>query len=60
VEAVCLSYDNKIWLYDEFEHKLKKIDEDGKLLLLPAIFASFWRSIFFYIHLRPGWVSLFI
>src|SRR6186997_880367 len=24
VEAVCLSYDNKIWLYDEFEHKLKK------------------------------------
>ena len=24
VEAVCLSYDNKIWVYDEFEHKLKK------------------------------------
>jgi hypothetical protein len=27
------SYDNKIWLYDEVENKLKKIDEDGKLLL---------------------------
>lgn len=27
------SYDNKIWVYDELEAKLKKIDEDGKLLL---------------------------
>jgi hypothetical protein len=26
------SYDNKIWVYDELENKLKKIDEDGKLL----------------------------
>lgn len=26
------SYDNKIWVYDELEAKLKKIDEDGKLL----------------------------
>ena len=25
VQAICLSYDNKIWLYDEFDHKLKKI-----------------------------------
>ena len=27
------SYDNKIWVYDELEGKLKKIDEDGKLML---------------------------
>jgi hypothetical protein len=33
VKAVGQSYDNKIWLYDEVENKLKKIDEDGKLLL---------------------------
>lgn len=26
------SYDNKIWVYDELDAKLKKIDEDGKLL----------------------------
>lgn len=26
------SYDNKIWVYDEPEARLKKIDEDGKLL----------------------------
>lgn len=33
VRAIGQSYDNKIWLYDEVENKLKKIDEDGKLLL---------------------------
>jgi hypothetical protein len=31
-KAVAQSYDNKIWLYDEMESKLKKIDEDGRLL----------------------------
>jgi len=31
--AIGQSYDNKIWLYDEVENKLKKIDEEGKLLL---------------------------
>jgi len=31
--AIGQSYDNKVWVYDEFENKLKKIDEDGKLLL---------------------------
>lgn len=30
--AIGQSYDNKIWVYDEVENKLKKIDEDGKLL----------------------------
>lgn len=33
VKAISQSYDNKIWLYDEQDNKLKKIDEDGKLLL---------------------------
>lgn len=32
VKAIGQSYDNKIWLYDEQENKLKKIDEEGKLL----------------------------
>jgi hypothetical protein len=31
-KAIGLSYDNKIWVYDEIENKLKKVDEDGKLL----------------------------
>lgn len=32
-KAIGQSYDNKIWVYDEQESKLKKIDEEGKLLL---------------------------
>lgn len=32
VKAIGQSYDNKIWLYDELDNKLKKIDDDGKLL----------------------------
>jgi hypothetical protein len=31
-KAIAQSYDNKIWVFDELESKLKKVDEDGKLL----------------------------
>lgn len=30
--AVGLSYDNNIWLFDEYDNKLKKINEEGTLL----------------------------
>ncbi len=33
VKAVTGSYDNNIWLYDEQENKLKKIDDAGKILM---------------------------
>jgi hypothetical protein len=32
VKAIATSYDNNIWLFDEQDMKLKKIDDDGKLL----------------------------
>ncbi len=32
VKAVCQSYDNNIWLFDESDSKLKKINENGKIL----------------------------
>ena len=32
VKTISQSYDNKIWLYDEIDNKLKKIAEDGTLL----------------------------
>jgi hypothetical protein len=32
VQTIALSYDNNIWLFDEQDNKLKKIDEEGKLL----------------------------
>ena len=38
VKAVGQSYDNKIWIYDEQESKLRKIDEDGTLLQETADF----------------------
>lgn len=30
--VVAQSYDNKMWVYDELDNKLKKIDEEGKIL----------------------------
>jgi len=33
VSVIAQSYDNNIWLYDEADSKLKKIDEQGKLML---------------------------
>lgn len=32
VQAVTTSYDNNLWLYDEQENKLKKVDDAGNLL----------------------------
>ncbi len=42
VNNVTLSYDNYIWIFDEEDYKLKKIDEDGKLLQSTAD----WRMLF--------------
>ena len=33
VKAIAQSYDNNIWLYDEQNNKLKKIAEDGSILM---------------------------
>ena len=33
VTAIGQSYDNNIWLFDAFDNKLKKIDEEGNVLL---------------------------
>ena len=33
VKAIAQSYDNKIWLYDEQNNKLKKIGDDGVVLM---------------------------
>lgn len=31
--AIAQSYDNNMWVFDELENKIKKIDDNGKLLL---------------------------
>lgn len=44
--AIGNSYDNNIWVYDEYDNKLKKIDEQGTKLLETADFrAAFNQSI---------------
>ena len=45
-QAVCLSYDNGIWAYDEFDHKLKKLDEEGKLLFASTDFRQLFDEAF--------------
>src|SRR5687768_7970465 len=44
VTAVTTSYDNNIWLYDEQDSKLKKIDDAGKILLETVEFRLLFDS----------------
>ena len=42
VKTIASSYDNNIWLFDEADYKLKKINEDGNQLLE----TTGWRTLF--------------
>jgi hypothetical protein len=42
--AIGLSYDNNIWVYDEYDSKLKKIDEQGSLQLQTSDFRSIFQQ----------------
>jgi hypothetical protein len=45
VKAVASSYDNNIWLFDEQENKLKKIDDAGKILSETVDFRLLFDSV---------------
>ena len=45
VNALTTSYDNNIWLYDEQENKLKKIDDSGNKLFETVDFRLLFDSI---------------
>ncbi len=45
VQAVTTSYDNNIWLYDEQENKLKKIDDAGNKIFESVDFRLLFDSI---------------
>ena len=46
VSAIGLSYDNNMWVFDEYDNKLKKINEEGKILLeTPDLRMVFNQSI---------------
>jgi hypothetical protein len=36
VQAVAQSYDNKIWVFDEQESKIRKLDEEGRIIFSTA------------------------
>jgi hypothetical protein len=44
--AIGLSYDNNIWVFDQYDNKLKKIDEAGNLLLQTDDFRSLFNQSF--------------
>ena len=45
VRTIASSYDNNIWLFDEQENKLKKIDDAGKVLMETVDFRSLFDSV---------------
>jgi hypothetical protein len=45
-KAVAQSYDNNYWVFDELENKLKKIDDNGKILLESADFRILFSDAF--------------
>ncbi len=45
VKAVTTSYDNNIWLYDEQENKLKKIDDGGNIIFESVDFRLLFDDI---------------
>jgi glutaredoxin-related protein len=44
VNTIAQSYDNNIWIYDENESKLKKIDDEGKILLETVDFRQLFNE----------------
>ena len=42
--AVGMSYDNNIWVYDEYDNKLKKVDEQGNRLMETIDFRSVFNQ----------------
>ncbi len=45
VSAVASSYDNNIWVFDELDSKLKKIDDNGNVLLESTDFRQVFDSV---------------
>lgn len=42
--AITLSYDNNIWVFDQFDNKLKKLDESGNVLLQTTDFRQLFSN----------------
>lgn len=45
VKAIASSYDNNIWLFDEGESKLKKIDDNGEVMMETVDFRTLFDTV---------------
>jgi hypothetical protein len=45
VQSIATSYDNNLWLFDEQDYKLKKIDDDGRLMQESTDFRMLFDSV---------------
>lgn len=45
VKAIATSYDNNIWLFDEGESKLKKIDDNGEVIMESVDFRTLFDTV---------------
>ena len=45
VKGIATSYDNNIWLFDEQDYKLKKMDEEGKIMQESTDFRQLFDSV---------------
>ena len=45
VQAIATSYDNNIWLFDEQDYKLKKIDDEGRMQQETTDFRMLFDSV---------------
>ena len=61
VKTVASAYDNNIWLFDEQENKLKKIDDAGKVLMETVDFRLLFDSVPTPVQIvdRDGFVYLY-
>jgi hypothetical protein len=61
VKAIATSYDNNIWLFDEGDSKLKKIDESGNVLMETVDFRNIFDTVPSPIHIadQDGFLYLY-
>lgn len=45
VRAISASYDNNVWLYDELDARIKKVDENGNVIQESADFRQIFDSV---------------
>jgi len=61
VMAIATSYDNNIWLFDEGESKLKKIDDNGEVIMESVDFRTLFDTVPSPVHItdQDGFLYLY-